>query len=360
MVIRWFKKKSVEPPPAEAPPKPPPIAPVLPTAPKEADLELETSLFAEDAAIAGPGDDFDETFDDVVAATEKTEATTFEAVQAELEAEVAAADQRRAAADAAQRAFDAAELEAEGLFERLREGLSRTQEVLVGQLRSVLNLKDRIDDELLDDIEDILIHADVGAKSADMIRERLAKLGREQEVYDPDALAELVRGTIVEILEQGQRPMRHAGKAPTIYLVVGVNGTGKTTSIGKIALEFAHAGKSVMLVAADTFRAAAVEQLTIWGERTGACLVSSEKEGADPASVCFEGLTEAARSTARRRADRHCRAPPHEEVSDGRTRQGHPCDQEGLSRRTARNVARDRRHDGAECAQSGKHVPRGG
>src|SRR5690606_12607544 len=98
-----------------------------------------------------------------------------------------------------------------------------------------------------------------------------------------------------EILEQGQRELRAAASAPTIYLVVGVNGTGKTTTIGKLALEFARRGQSVMLIAADTFRAAAVEQLTIWGERTGACLVSSEREGADPASVCYEGLAEAAK-----------------------------------------------------------------
>jgi fused signal recognition particle receptor len=90
--------------------------------------------------------------------------------------------------------------------------------------------------------------------------------------------------------------MRAPAGGPTIYLVVGVNGTGKTTSIGKLALEFARQGKTVMLIAADTFRAAAVEQLGIWAERTGACLVSSEREGADPASVCFEGLAEAAKS----------------------------------------------------------------
>lgn len=314
MVIKWFKRKPVEeadrvdghdavdgngPEAGPAEPSPPPVdvtAEPTPFSPETADTG--SSLFDEDDSLAAEvtSGTIPESFDEVVTLGEGEPELSQEEVQAEIEAEVAATDERRAAADAAQAAWDSAEAEAEGLFQKLREGLSRTQDAFVGQLKDVLRLKDKVDDELLDDIEDILIQADVGARSADMIRERLAKMGREQEVYDPDALSELVQGSILEILEQGQRPLRVPSRGPIIYLVVGVNGTGKTTSIGKLALEFARQGKSVMLIAADTFRAAAVEQLGIWAERTGACLVSSEREGADPASVCFEGLAEAVKS----------------------------------------------------------------
>lgn len=302
MAIRWFRKKTEEKPPAPPAKAPAGVreaeAPAAGPAPEKSPLDLDLSLFTEDLALISETEaaEFTETFEDVVAAAEGGPTISHEEVHAELEAAHAAVLGNQAAAEAAQAAFETAEEAPETVLARLREGLSKTQEALVGQLKSVFRLKDKIDEELLDDVEDILIRSDVGAKSAAEIRDRLRKLGREQEAYDPDALADLVRSTIEEILVRGQRPMRSAASGPTVYLVVGVNGTGKTTSIGKMALEFTRRGRSVMLIAADTFRAAAVEQLTIWGERTGACLVSGEKEGADPASVCFEGLTEAARS----------------------------------------------------------------
>ena len=176
-----------------------------------------------------------------------------------------------------------------GVFTRLRKGLSRTQVALVDNMRAAIGLKDKVDEELLENIEEVLIRGDVGARSAARIVDRLRSEGRKREACDPDALTAIVKESILEILSKGQRPFAHDAPTPFVVLVVGVNGTGKTTTIGKMALEMTRAGKRVMLVAADTFRAAAVEQLAIWAERTGSCLVSKEG-GADPASVCYEAL----------------------------------------------------------------------
>jgi fused signal recognition particle receptor len=181
----------------------------------------------------------------------------------------------------------------EGLFARLKRGLGRTQNALAGRLREAIGLKQKVDEELLEKIEEILIQGDVGFAAAERVIERLREEGRKRSAYEAEALTAVVKESIAEILMNGQREMRTAAEPPTVILIVGVNGTGKTTTIGKLALEFARAEKRVMLVAADTFRAAAVEQLAIWAERTGAGLVR-QNEGADPASVCFEGL-EAAR-----------------------------------------------------------------
>lgn len=188
---------------------------------------------------------------------------------------------------------DSSPAAAPGFFGRLTKGLSKSQQAISGQLRSAVGLKKKVDEELIEDVEDILLQADVGISSTEKISERLRKLGRKHEAYDPEAIADLVKESIAEILNDSNRTMELQDAPPTIVLVVGVNGVGKTTTIGKIALEFSNAGKKVMLVAGDTFRAAAVEQLAVWAERSGAGLVTPQKDGADPASVCYEALSEA-------------------------------------------------------------------
>jgi fused signal recognition particle receptor len=179
-----------------------------------------------------------------------------------------------------------------GFLARLGSRLTKTQSNLSGKLRSAIGLKAKVDEELLEQIEEILIGADVGAKTAGKIVDRLRKEARAQEALEAGALTDLVKDSIAEILGSSQREIVSDHPVPLILLVVGVNGTGKTTSVGKLALQFTRAGKRVMLVAADTFRAAAGEQLAIWAERSGSGLVRGE-QGADPASVCHEALTAA-------------------------------------------------------------------
>ncbi len=178
---------------------------------------------------------------------------------------------------------------AEGLFARLRQGLGKTHSALVGALRSAVRLNPRLDEELIQEVEEALLQADVGVRSADRVLGRLRREVPRGEPLEMARLLAILKDSIAEMLEKDQRPPRENPQGPTIWLFVGVNGTGKTTTIGKMALELSRHGRSAMMVAADTFRAAAVDQLAIWAERTGACLASG-REGADPASVCFEGL----------------------------------------------------------------------
>jgi fused signal recognition particle receptor len=177
-------------------------------------------------------------------------------------------------------------------FARLRDRLSKTQEQLTTKLRMAVGLHAKVDEDLLEEIEDILIQADVGAKGARAIVDYVRAENKKRSIADSSAVISLVKEAIAEILSKGQREFSIASPAPMIVLVVGVNGTGKTTTIGKVALQSTRAGKTVVLVAGDTFRAAASEQLDLWSRRTGAGFVAG-KEGADPASVCFDALSAA-------------------------------------------------------------------
>lgn len=175
------------------------------------------------------------------------------------------------------------------LFSRLLSGVSKTQEAIAGRIRTAIGLKEKVDEDLLEKIEEILLQGDVGVRSTTKIVDRLRTEGRRRETYDAEALLGLVKESVCEILSAEHRTLALDREGPSVVLVVGVNGTGKTTTIGKMALELTRRGKRVMLVAADTFRAAAVDQLRIWAERTGSGFVSGD-EGADPASVCYEAM----------------------------------------------------------------------
>ena len=183
-----------------------------------------------------------------------------------------------------------------GLFGRLRERLGKTKQSLIGNIRAALRLRGKVDDELLEEIEEILIQSDVGVQTTMKIVERLHREAGRRGELEADAAMDLLRESIDEILTANNRPLAFDAAQPAILLLVGVNGTGKTTTIGKIGKVLTDQGKRVMMVAADTFRAAAAEQLTIWAERTGACIVRRE-EGADPASVIFEALEGAREDT---------------------------------------------------------------
>ena len=190
----------------------------------------------------------------------------------------------------------AAEASAGGLFGRLKAGLSKTRANLAEGLGSLLLGKKKIDEELLEEIETQLLTADVGMDAAGDILEKLRQKVKRGQLADSEALYEALKDILLELLEPCSRPLEippGLGK-PFVILVVGVNGVGKTTTIGKLARRFRDEGRRVMLAAGDTFRAAAVEQLQIWGERNDVPVIA-QHTGADSASVIFDAY-QAARS----------------------------------------------------------------
>jgi len=175
-----------------------------------------------------------------------------------------------------------------GFFERLKRGLRKTHEGLVGRIDTLLLGKKKIDADTLEELEEILITADIGvATTVELVRSLEQRLSRN-ELQDGDALKAALREEMLSRLERSAAPLDTGAAKPFVIMVIGVNGVGKTTTIGKLASKFSADGKKVLLVAGDTFRAAAVEQLEIWGQRTGVEVVR-HKQGADPAAVVFDG-----------------------------------------------------------------------
>ncbi|MGE5598308.1 MAG: signal recognition particle-docking protein FtsY, partial [Bacteroidota bacterium] len=177
-----------------------------------------------------------------------------------------------------------------GWFARLRQGLSRTAQSIVKPLDDLIH-RGRIDEEFYADLEAVLIQADVGASTADKLLQRVRARVREERTADPRRVKDLLAEEILSILD-GVRAHLDLAARQVVYLVVGVNGVGKTTTIAKLAQRLRENGARVLLVAADTFRAAATEQLQAWGERLGLEVVHHQA-GADPAAVAFDGLAAA-------------------------------------------------------------------
>jgi len=175
------------------------------------------------------------------------------------------------------------------LFERLKMGIQKTRRGLVERLDEVFAGKKEIDAELLEELEFTLITADIGVRTASEILERIRERAERRELAEPEAVRQLIRDHLLEVLQAAERPMVEIFEPPAVILVVGVNGTGKTTTIGKLAHQFRAEGRSVLLCAGDTFRAAAIEQLEIWGQRVGAEVIR-QKPGADPSAVLFDAL----------------------------------------------------------------------
>lgn len=184
--------------------------------------------------------------------------------------------------------------EKRGFFGRLRERLTKTRDSLSGSVRRVFGGRSVVDDELLEELEEIFIGADFGVEATMSIVEDMRALAKERRVHSPDAFFEMLKGELTRTLEPGDHGLSwHAPEGPHVTLIAGVNGSGKTTTAGKLAAHLTKQGKTVMLGAADTFRAAAVEQLTIWSERTGVPIIK-HKDGADPAAVAFDAADAAA------------------------------------------------------------------
>lgn len=177
-----------------------------------------------------------------------------------------------------------------GLFSKIKQGLKKTRDSVVGQIDSMLKSFTKIDEELFEELEELLVMGDVGVATATKITDELRKKVKKQGVKDPQEIYTLLEQTVAEMLSGGEE--LRLNTKPSVILVIGVNGVGKTTTIGKLANNLRLQGKKVILAAADTFRAAAIEQLEIWSERCG-CDIVKQNEGSDPAAVVFDAISAA-------------------------------------------------------------------
>ena len=177
-----------------------------------------------------------------------------------------------------------------GFFKKISQGLKKTRDSVMHQIDSMLRSFTKVDEELFEELEEILIMGDVGAATSSKICEELRARVKERGVKDPQQIGAMLQELIAEQLEGGQELQLNT--KPSVILVIGGNGVGKTTTIGKLAARFSAEGKRVVLAAADTFRAAAVDQLKIWAERAGAEIIS-QAEGSDPAAVVFDAISAA-------------------------------------------------------------------
>ena len=178
-----------------------------------------------------------------------------------------------------------------GFFDKIKAGLTKTRDALSDTLGSVFSGFSEIDDDFFDELEECLILADLGVDTAVKATDQLRKTIREQKLKTTDEARDALKQILVDMLNVGDTALNLA-TTPSVILVIGVNGVGKTTTIGKLATQLKRQGKNVLLVAGDTFRAAAADQLEIWAQRSGAAIVR-QHEGADPASVVFDGIQSA-------------------------------------------------------------------
>jgi fused signal recognition particle receptor len=175
-----------------------------------------------------------------------------------------------------------------GFFRRLKERMVKTRETLVSRVDTLVLGKKEIDEDLLDELEEVLITSDLGVETSQALIEKVQQKVKRKELDNPEKLKAYLQQEILFFIELPENNIEFTEK-PVVILVVGVNGVGKTTTIGKLASQFAREGQKVMLVAGDTFRAAAGEQLEIWATRSGAEIIR-QKEGSDPSAVVFDAL----------------------------------------------------------------------
>lgn len=182
-----------------------------------------------------------------------------------------------------------------GLFKKIKEGLKKTRDSVVSQIDSMLKSFTKIDEELFEELTELLVMGDVGIQTAEQITDELRVRVKKEGIKDPKVITQLLQEVVADML-RGDEELKITTK-PSIILVIGVNGVGKTTTIGKLANNLKKQGKSVLLAAADTFRAAAIEQLEIWADRSG-CDIVKQNEGSDPAAVIYDAISAAkARNT---------------------------------------------------------------
>ncbi len=178
-----------------------------------------------------------------------------------------------------------------GFFEKLKTGLSKTHQGFVEKIDRLLLGKKTIDQDLLDELEGLLFAADLGVRTSTQLIEGVQQGLKRGDLQDPDRIKEFIKEEILRILKSAEQPLsvNLAQTRPFVFMVMGVNGVGKTTTIGKIAYHYSSQGKKVLIGAADTFRAAAVEQLEVWANRVGADFIKQSK-GSDPSAVAFDSI----------------------------------------------------------------------
>ena len=178
------------------------------------------------------------------------------------------------------------------LLEKLKSGVQKTREGLVSRIEEAVSGRKTIDADLLEELEYTLISADIGVATTQEILDRIRERVDRKLVGDASELRNLIREYLLEVLQTNDRPLAYVENPPAVIMLVGVNGAGKTTTIGKLAAHLRGEGRSVLLCAADTFRAAAIEQLEVWGERTGIQVIR-QNTGSDPSAVMFDALSAA-------------------------------------------------------------------
>lgn len=179
-----------------------------------------------------------------------------------------------------------------GFFSKLKEGLDKTKKGIVDKIDDLFNNYGEIDDDLFDELEEILIMADIGMNTTMALIERLRSALKVRKIKDSSMVKDVLKDVMEEMLLENNSEPFEIKKTPTIIMVIGVNGVGKTTSIGKIAHRLKSDGKSVLIAAGDTFRAAAIEQLKVWGERVNVPVIH-QSEGSDPAAVIYDAIQSA-------------------------------------------------------------------
>ena len=172
-----------------------------------------------------------------------------------------------------------------GFFDKIKQGMKRTREIFSGRMDELVENYKELDDDFYEDLSDILIMADVGMKTTELAVGRLKEKCKSEKIGDPAKAREALKEILTDILQAEPKKL----ESPRVLLIIGVNGVGKTTSIGKLASRMKVMGRRVIICAADTFRAAAAEQLTVWAERADVPIIK-QKEGADPAAVVFDGI----------------------------------------------------------------------
>lgn len=177
-----------------------------------------------------------------------------------------------------------------GFFNKIKEGLKKTRDAVIGQIDSMLKSFTKIDDELFEELEELLVMGDAGVPTAEKICEELKKRVKKEGIKNPNEIHRLLEETVSDMLRGGEE--LDLSTTPSIILVIGVNGVGKTTTIGKLANHLTKQGKKVILAAGDTFRAAAIEQLEIWADRSH-CEIIKQNEGSDPAAVIYDAISAA-------------------------------------------------------------------
>lgn len=252
----------------------------------EEDMDLlDTNQVEEDEHLAEEEElEVEEIFEDFEVNEETPLQETDEDEEIEVDVEMTAIEEEEIEEQVANEATEKV-----SLFKRLKEGLSKTKKGITDKIDVLIKSYQKIDEELFEELEEILISADIGVNTTMEVIEELKDTVKERKLVEPQEIKEILQEKLTIILNELSSTALNVESSPSIILVVGVNGVGKTTSIGKIAHKLKKQGKKVILAAGDTFRAAAIDQLKIWGDRVGVDVIKHQ-EGSDPAAVVYDAI----------------------------------------------------------------------